>query len=266
MQVFSIDDQYVVHDYDVMCNDVHIVYLRNLGKYSQGKISDDLDDQIKISIEKEFPNAVQSVSKIITDDDLKTWDENLLKYKQLTANYRYSFGNPMIYLIGVVCYASILVPKGEPLDDYNNIGDYRYLDYPNVNKVFDAIYNNPLMLLQQHPYIHGINCYREKFDDQSVYFLYHHIDDSEQMRAIVDVKNGCIREILYGTNLQDREKILAEIYEMNFSKYPRFVNLKLNGEKELFSKAKKILQGTLVVESNPMCKDIMKYLENLEEA
>ena len=72
MQVFSIDDQYVVHDYDVMGNDVHIVYLRKLGKYGQGKISDDLDDQIKISIEKEFPNAVQSVSKIITDDDFPT--------------------------------------------------------------------------------------------------------------------------------------------------------------------------------------------------
>lgn len=54
MQVFSIDDQYVVHDYDVMCNDVHIVYLRNLGKYSQGKISEDFPFQIMVIIQTDF--------------------------------------------------------------------------------------------------------------------------------------------------------------------------------------------------------------------
>ena len=40
MQVFSLDNQYVVHDYDVMGYDVHIVYLRKLVECGQGDTSD----------------------------------------------------------------------------------------------------------------------------------------------------------------------------------------------------------------------------------
>ena len=181
----------------------------------------------------------------MTDEDLKKWDNCLLSYKQLTANYRFSFGHPLYYLIGGVCYATILVPKHLQLDPFINIGDYRYLNFQGADKVYNAIYYNPLLLLQQHPYIHGINCYREEKDMSCVYFLYHHIKDSEQVRAIVDVKAGRVKEILYCINAQDLDKINAEIYDFNHCNHPKFVNLRLNNEKDLFTSAKQILQGAL---------------------
>ena len=266
MILYPKDKQYVVHDYLLSNNDVHITYLRKLDGYDLGVSSDDLDNQIKLSIVSRFSNAKESISFIATDDGLKKWDDCLLNYKQLTANYRYSFGHPFYYLIGVICYATILVPKDYSLESFVNIGDYQYLDYQGVDKVFNAIYNNPLMLLQQHPDIHGINCYREEHHNDCVYFLYHHGKDSEQIRAIVDVKAGIVKEILYGDNSQDLDRINAEIFEFNHSKHPKFVKLRMNKEKDLFSSAKRILQGALNVENNPGSMDFLKYLESLEEA
>ena len=266
MTIYPKDQQYVVHDYLLSNNDVHIIYLRKLDGYNLGSNSDELDYQIKISIESSYPDANESVNVITTYDDLKKWDDCLLNYKQLTANYRYSFGHPFCYLIGVICYATILVPKDMQLDSFINIGDYRYLDYQGADKVFNAIYYNPLMLLQQHPYIHGINCYREEYDFDCVYFLYHHSKESEQVWSIVDVKAGSVKEILYGDNAQDLDRIKAEIYEFNHSKHPRFVKLNMNREKDLFFSAKQILKAVLNAESNPSSMDVLRYLENLEEA
>lgn len=256
-------ETYYLHDYDIDGSGVRLVYLRKADGIDPQIKTDELDAYLNGKILQQYPNASENIEVIARKQNIQKWDDMLLKYRHLTANYLCAT-SVMGFTFITINYASLLIPMNVFPIKYESVGRHGSMTYADYNRIFIAKATNPPILLHQHPLIHGITCYRE-FEPQTsqepeyVYFMYHY--DSVYIRAEVNVIKRMV-ELTYNNNPQDVEIIDKDLYNL---KNGMLISLKLNKEKELYKTAKQLLMSMLAKHNTPVDKDFERYLLYADE-
>lgn len=182
----------------------------------------------------------------------------------------------------ITIHTSILVKEEKDVRFFENIGYHE--DVGNAGLLSQFIFTNfgnPVYLLQEHPLVHGIVCFKDAVRTDVVYFLYRHNDNPvESILAEVDIANKAVRlklgsddtqrdEIVRFTNSLKAQNNLSPLYHCVYvtDLAPIYVTrLQLNRERDFFSQAKDMLLSELEKESNSSCVDMRKYLAKMVEA
>ena len=222
-----------------------------------------------------LPNEVESLNKRLQDEfQLKGY---------------FSFFAPSVIKGGIptdfsriTIHTSILVKEEKDVRFFENIGYHEDVGNAGLLSQFVlAHFRNPVYLLQEHPLIHGIVCFKDVVHTDVVYFLYRHNDNPvESILAEVDIANNAVRlklgsddamrdEIVRFANSLKAQNNLSPLYHCVYvtDLVPIYVTrLQLNRERNLFSKAKGLLLSKLEKESNSSCEEMGKYLTKMVEA
>lgn len=254
---------YYLHDYVIDTSDAHLVYLRKADDIDQRTMKDELDDYLQTKILLQYPKATENIEVINGWSGIQKWDAALLNHWHLTANYRSATSVGLVTMISIN-YASVLVPQGVSTAAYQSVGRHSSIPYIDYNRIFLAHATNPPLLLQQHPLIHGIECYRffempATADPEKVFFMYH--DQTGRVRAVVNHTTGIVG-LSYSSDPSGKLIIDQDLDELVNGSY---MSLNLNQDKQLFQKSKQMLLKELAQRTSAIDKDFEKYLHQAEE-
>lgn len=179
-------------------------------------------------------------------------------------------------------HVSILVKEEMDVPFFENIGYQENVGDARVIFQFSLThFRNPVYLLQEHPLVHGILCFKDAARTDVVYFLYRHNNNPvESILAEVDEANSTI-QMKQGTDNTQRDEIIsfADSIKVNNNLSPLYncvyntglvpiyiTRLQLNKERVLFSKAKDILLAELEKQNSGSLLEMKKYLVPMVEA
>lgn len=182
----------------------------------------------------------------------------------------------------ITIHASILVKEEAHIHFFENIGYQENVgDAGLLTQFVLKHFSSPVYLLQEHPLVHGIVCFKNAARTGVVYFLYrHNCNLLDSILAEVNVTNNSTQLRLGSDNAQ-RDEIdrftnsitaqnnLSPLYHCAYitELAPVYVTcLQLNRERDLFGKAKDILNTKLEKENNISYVDMKKYLSKMVEA
>lgn len=183
----------------------------------------------------------------------------------------------------ITLHTTILVKEESDIPYFENIGYQENVDNADLISQFAlAHFKCPVYLLQEHPLVHGILCYKNAAIADKLYFLYRYNDNPiKSILAEVDVANSVVR-LKLGSDIEQCNEItrfassikaqnsLEPLYQCVFITEiaPCYITrLQLNRERELFTKAKNLLLDELKrEETNDSRKDMIEYLTMMIEA
>ena len=182
----------------------------------------------------------------------------------------------------ITIHTSILVKEEKDVRFFENIGYYEDVGNAGLLSRFVLThFGNPVYLLQEHPLVHGIVCFKDAVRTDVVYFLYKHNDNPvDSIFAEVDVANKAVRLKLGSDDAMrdDNGKFAISLKAQNnlsplyhcvhvTDLAPIYVTrLQLNKERDFFSQAKGMLMSELEKESNSSCVEMKQYLTKMVEA
>lgn len=184
----------------------------------------------------------------------------------------------------VTIHVTVLVKEETEIRYFENIGYYEnVIDASLISQFALVHFKSPVYLLQEHPLVHGIVCYKDASRANVVYFLYrHNANPLESILAEVDLPNNtaslklgtdreqCCEIASFAESVSARNN-LSPLYQCSYETElaPRyFTRLLLNRERDLFEKAKAILlkEFEKKIEENNCCKAMAIHLNKMIEA
>ena len=286
----------ILHEYEI--TDVtgqhfaSIVYLRGCTQDNnqENGWSDEVDKVLERCISNcKSCTVLQKLQPCIIalPNDVEALDKRLQDEFQLKGYF--SFFAPSVIKGGIptdfsriTIHTSILVKEEKDVRFFENIGHHE--DVGNAGLLSQFVlthFGNPVYLMQEHPLVHGIVCFKDAVHTDVVYFLYRHNDNPvESILAEVGVANEAVRlklcsddamrdKIVRFANSLKAQNNLSPLYHCVYvtDLAPIYVTrLQLNRERDLFSKAKKLLLSELEKGNNSSFEEMGKSLIKMVEA
>lgn len=265
------DNIYVLHCIDVTVNNVEqvparIVYLRK-NDYIETIYQDPLDDALAKAVASMKYVTFIGRTKEILDNEIKIqkWDLELKQSAQFVSEVRFEYiaqqstQIPKIWMTQII-YATILADV-----KYSNAPALQLLGHIEIEPFdkFDVICNimasNPVLKLQQHPLVHGIECF---YDDHNgnIHIFYADNTSSRFAESVINVQNDYINFISSDT---DKEQIKEDFHFVNNTYHVHY--LRHNCQNRQFTVAKQKLMVLLTKDQSPIALDFSKYLRNIVE-
>ena len=282
----------ILHEYEIAdVTELHLASLIYLREYTdelkEAKDCSDVVDQIMERCINKGCNVKQRLQpKIIClPDEVVALDNRLREEYQLKGYF--SFYAPTQIKGGVptdfsriTIHTTILVKEEPDIRYFENIGNQENVGNADLISQFTlAHYKCPVYLLQEHPLVHGILCYKDVAE--KLYFLYRYNDNPmESILAEVDVANSVV-QLKYGADNEQCNAIIrfASSIKAQNSLEPLFqcvfiteiapcyiTRLQLNRERDLFAKAKELLLDKLQEVKTNSSRDMIDYLTMMIEA
>lgn len=286
----------ILHEYEITDADgrhfASIVYLRKYTEENNEK--NDLRDVIDIIMERNISNCkgcrlLRKLSPrlIFHQSDVDELNKRLLNEFQLKGYFTFFASSDIKGGIPtdfsrITIHTSILVKKETDVRCFENIGIQENVgDTGEICRFALSHFRSPVYLLQEHPLVHGIVCFKDAAKKDVVYFLYRHNNNpTESILAEVDTVNKTV-QLKQGTNnaqsdaiIRFASSIVAQNYLLPFYNYdfitdiaPIYVTrLQLNRERGLFKIAKDIVCSELAKNDSSSFKEMKMYLATMIEA
>lgn len=283
--------QRILHEFEITDTTgqhfASILYLRELTSNTENDLKDDIDRLLTQCITKGCKVVTEKQPRLIAlDNEVDELDARLRDNYQLKAYFSFfaeygDKGAPTYSRVTV--HTTLLVLDFSTAHFFGNVGHQIQVSFDDVNLFALTHTLSPVYLLQEHPLVHGIVCYKDAIRKGVVFFLYRHNDTpSESILAEVDT-NMAMVNVLQGIDPSQQSDIeqfvhslkaqnsLAPLYDCVYirnygSFYP--TTLILNRERELFGKAKKMIDKELKPQgaNNKSFSHVLLCLDRMIEA
>ena len=282
----------ILHEYEIAdVTELHLASLVYLREYTdENRGTKDYCDVVDQIMERCINNGCKVKQRlqpkiICLPDEVEALDNRLREEYQVKGYF--SFYAPTQIKGGVptdfsrlTIHTTILVKEETDIRYFENIGYQENVGNADLISQFAlAHYKSPVYLLQEHPLVHSILCYKDVAE--KLYFLYRYNDNPmESILAEVEVANSVV-QLKYGAYNEQRNAItsfsssikaqnsLEPLFQCVFITEiaPRYITrLQLNRERDLFTKAKNLLLEKLKGEETNSSRDMIDYLTMMIEA
>lgn len=265
------DKIYVLHCIDVAVYNVEqvparIVYLRK-NDYPDTTYQDTLDEAIvKAIATMKYVTFVGNSTELLDDETkIQKWDLELTQSAQFVSEVRFEYVAPQstqipnIWMTQII-YATILADvKFSNVPAMQLLGHIEIEPYDKFDAICNIMASNPVLKLQQHPLVHGIECF---YDDHTgnVYIFYADNIHCQFAESIINVQNDSINFISSDT---DKEQITQDFRMVNTTYHIHY--LRHNCQNKLFTATKQKLMVLLSKDQSPIALGLLKYLRNIME-
>lgn len=265
------DKIYVLHCIDVTVYNVEqvparIVYLRK-NDYPDTTYQDTLDDALTKAVSSmKYVTFIGSSTELLDDEaKIQKWDLELKQSAQFVSEVRFEYVDPQYSKfpntwMTQIIYATILADlKSSNAPALQLLGHIEIEPYDKFDVICNTMASNPVLKLQQHPLVHGIECF---YDDHAgnVHVFYADNANGQFAESVINVQNDSINFISSDT---DRNQIMQDLRMVNTTYHIHY--LRHNCQNKLFTAAKQKLMVLLSKDQSPIALEFSKYLRNIME-